>query len=383
MTVGPVPQPCVTATGRGRWEVEVRTDLVQASVRVAPNRPSAPRVPLDGAADRAVRPHPIAWPPDSADRAARRRAVERHPSVAVVEAVDHLGGSSTALAIEAAGGALAELGIRRLDVLAPHAPDRAVPGRRWVRGLAGPDDRASLVLRYPWSPNDPEATRPAPVEPRPVDALLGARAARWRRRVATAGISQVPELARTAVGEARAAARYRYAPGRARPTPLVGAAEGTHPFAVTRHRTLDLVLPLVPPALRSGTLLDVGCGDGRVLLAAREAGFERLLGWELDPDLAERAARRLGRTGDHAVLAVDALAEPIPAEVDVVFLNNPFDAAHTARLACGLGASLAAAPRPLLVIYVNPRPIEPFEDAGLVLVDASPTCSILASVVDR
>jgi 2-polyprenyl-3-methyl-5-hydroxy-6-metoxy-1,4-benzoquinol methylase len=43
-----------------------------------------------------------------------------------------------------------------------------------------------------------------------------------------------------------------------------------------------------------GTLLDVGCGDGQFLAAARDAGW-RVDGIEFSPEGASRAAARLGR----------------------------------------------------------------------------------------
>jgi SAM-dependent methyltransferase len=44
----------------------------------------------------------------------------------------------------------------------------------------------------------------------------------------------------------------------------------------------------------AGTLLDVGCGDGQFLAAARDAGW-RVDGIEFSPEGASRAAARLGR----------------------------------------------------------------------------------------
>lgn len=371
-----------------RWSVEVATDDGPVTVQVARMPPHRAPSFASHASRAGSVAHPDAWPTRSADRAAQQRTRDRHPTVAVLEAVAGAADAPDPLAaVDAAAGALAQLGLRRIDVPLRHDPARAALPHRWVHGRAGPVDLASRVLRYPWSPTDVEAEasadRVAPDRsPSALDRRLPPRVARWRRRLAIMDPAQAPELARTAAGEARAALRHRYAPGGARPSPVAGAPAGTYPFAVTRHRTLDLIFELVPPGLRRSTFLDVGCGDGRVLRAARDAGFDRLLGWELDPDLAALAARRLGTADGTAVRAADALVEPVPEDVGLVFLNNPFDADRTARFAAGLGASLRAAPRPLLLVYVNPRPIEPLEAAGLVLVHANPACSVLASVAE-
>jgi len=48
-----------------------------------------------------------------------------------------------------------------------------------------------------------------------------------------------------------------------------------------------------PLAPSGGTLLDIGCGTGNFLIAARDAGYE-VTGTELDPKAAEFASKRLG-----------------------------------------------------------------------------------------
>lgn len=66
----------------------------------------------------------------------------------------------------------------------------------------------------------------------------------------------------------------------------------------------------------AGTILDVGCGDGQFLEAARDAGW-RVEGIEFSPEGASRAAARLGRP-----VAVGDLSRTrqIPGPFDVVTL---------------------------------------------------------------
>jgi SAM-dependent methyltransferase len=75
-------------------------------------------------------------------------------------------------------------------------------------------------------------------------------------------------------------------------------------------------LALLQERRPAGTLLDVGCGDGQFLAAARDAGW-RAEGIEFSPEGASRAAARLGRP-----VAVGDLARTrqLPGPFDVVTL---------------------------------------------------------------
>ena len=62
------------------------------------------------------------------------------------------------------------------------------------------------------------------------------------------------------------------------------------PFVVTPMRVVDAMLDLA--ALRPGeTLIDLGSGDGRIVLAAARRGAQAM-GIEIDPELVDRARRR-------------------------------------------------------------------------------------------
>ena len=93
---------------------------------------------------------------------------------------------------------------------------------------------------------------------------------------------------------------------------------GGWPFwAGTSDERIDEALRLAE--LRPGErLLDLGCGDGRVLLRAAEAYGAEVSGVELDPGLAATARELLAAAGvDGTVLEADF--ESVPIEADVVF----------------------------------------------------------------
>ncbi len=339
-----------------------------------PNGSNPSRAPVAGSA---VVPDRTAWPQRSADQAAGERWRDRHPAVVtvhVVHAADPDDHASTADALDQAGLRLVPSGMRRMDLLLPprHPLTAELALRGWIAGRIADGVVFSRILRYPWRVE-------SDLDPRAAWVLdhLPTSARRVGRRLVTMHPMTYPELVRTAACEVVEAARQAYAPGRARSAPTASAPEGTTPFAVTRYRTLRGAFRLIPSDLWGATFVDIGAGDGRVLREAGSAGAAAVVGWELDPVLARRAA--LAVAGSGAVFAGDALAQPLPTDAGIVFLNNPFGPASVARLAQRVAESLAERPRPLLVIYVNPPTVEPLLDVGLLLVQCAPSHAILTT----
>jgi SAM-dependent methyltransferase len=91
-------------------------------------------------------------------------------------------------------------------------------------------------------------------------------------------------------------------------------------FAPSRRRAIDRALTLagLAPGER---FMDLGCGDGRVLVAAARRGAE-VVGIEADGELVERARRRLARAGlSGAVVHGDIFECPLDADVIFTYLT--------------------------------------------------------------
>lgn len=111
---------------------------------------------------------------------------------------------------------------------------------------------------------------------------------------------------------------------------------------------------------RTRTLfIDLGCGKGKALVLAYEAGFHRVLGVELSPELAAIAGRNVAHVvgGDPAeyVVVADATCFDFPPEPFVLFLYDPFTEPVLERVLDNLEASLARDPRRVVIAYVYPR----------------------------
>jgi SAM-dependent methyltransferase len=99
------------------------------------------------------------------------------------------------------------------------------------------------------------------------------------------------------------------------------------------------------------TFVDLGCGKGRALILAHEAGFRDLIGVEMSPKLAAAARSNLQRLGIAANIADgDAAQYPLPDVPLVVHMYNPFGASTMK----GVVEKLRKHGFPLYVVYVNP-----------------------------
>lgn len=137
-------------------------------------------------------------------------------------------------------------------------------------------------------------------------------------------------------------------------------------------RITRALLDALPPAARTARFVDFGCGKGRVLLLAAEAGFTRLTGVEFSPALAEAARRNLLRYSrtrppvHHEVLTMDAASYVIPEEPVVLFFYNPFGGETLRRVVANIEQRARANGGNLWVVYLNPKGLAEFTAAGLV-----------------
>jgi SAM-dependent methyltransferase len=117
--------------------------------------------------------------------------------------------------------------------------------------------------------------------------------------------------------------------------------------------------------------LDVGCGEGRMLIeAAHHYPFRRVIGLEISEAIAETARQNAADAQRHLrapvdVFSADAARCPIPPEVTVIYLFNPFRGPVFASFTERLVESLRARPRRLRVIYALPREEQMLLETGL------------------
>jgi hypothetical protein len=109
------------------------------------------------------------------------------------------------------------------------------------------------------------------------------------------------------------------------------------------------------------TFVDLGSGKGRALLLASRFPFRRIVGVEIAPELSAVAAANIERFSapwqtcrEIEARTGDAAEFTYPAGPCVLYFNQPFLAPVVKRCLKNLSRSLAAEPREVYVVYVNP-----------------------------
>ncbi|GAA0554509.1 class I SAM-dependent methyltransferase [Chitinophaga japonensis] len=109
------------------------------------------------------------------------------------------------------------------------------------------------------------------------------------------------------------------------------------------------------------TLLDAGCGRGRVLAVGAAYGFRSIAGVDFSERLCatarqvcEGVAQQYPGTS-FTITCADARYYEIPDSVGVIFLFNPFDDTVMEAFIDRVFESLVRRERPLKILYANPQ----------------------------
>jgi SAM-dependent methyltransferase len=110
------------------------------------------------------------------------------------------------------------------------------------------------------------------------------------------------------------------------------------------------------------TLVDIGCGKGRVLMLAAEFAFREIVGVELNPRLARVAEKNLRKWMRRAracrnvrIVAKDVLSVPLPDGPVALFYFNSFEREMAETWLTRLGEIARGRNHPLDLIYVHPE----------------------------
>jgi SAM-dependent methyltransferase len=132
---------------------------------------------------------------------------------------------------------------------------------------------------------------------------------------------------------------------------------------------LEAVLTQILP-YKLNHFLDIGSGKGRALCVAAHHGFTKVTGIDFSKELCKKATGNLESTKkkfpflSYKLINNDAFYYEIPADVDCIFLFNPFDEMIMSGVIENIDISIEKFPRDIFVIYLNPLHKKLFTDNG-------------------
>ena len=134
----------------------------------------------------------------------------------------------------------------------------------------------------------------------------------------------------------------------------IADADARHYSSIFYRHTMR-ALEEVPMASRACTLLDYGCGKGRVLVAAASRQYRAIVGVEIS-DLCNTSRDNLRnmrhrRTSNITVMQADAREFVVPDDVNVIYFYNPFGGAILESVARRIHESYLRSPRRICIIY--------------------------------
>jgi hypothetical protein len=145
----------------------------------------------------------------------------------------------------------------------------------------------------------------------------------------------------------------------------LSAHQGNGVYRAVWKDTFDAALAALPAssgALEGATFVDYGSGKGKALLLAAKHPFREIVGVEYADPLCEIAERNVTRfpkshmrCKNLRVVRGDARDLEVPAGPVVCFFFNPFTAEVWRSVLARLATSWRSNPRPMHLIYVNPR----------------------------
>ena len=114
--------------------------------------------------------------------------------------------------------------------------------------------------------------------------------------------------------------------------------------------------------IATSTLLDYGCGKGRVLAYAASCNYEKIIGVE-NSKLIEVARENIKKmkhrkTSDISLEKCDAQNFKIPSSVNIIYFYNPFVGLTLERVFENIHLSYKKSPRKIYIIFFNNEEFE-------------------------
>ncbi len=139
-----------------------------------------------------------------------------------------------------------------------------------------------------------------------------------------------------------------------------GDISKSSPYEAVSYFLLEKMLTLFRMISNQTSIVDLGCGRGRVMAAAAHFGFTSITGIDFAKELCEEAEKNMLKTQlrfkniKWEVLCKDVLNYDIQANDSVFFMFNPFEKEILNKFLGKIEVSLKEFPRIIWFLYASP-----------------------------
>ena len=142
------------------------------------------------------------------------------------------------------------------------------------------------------------------------------------------------------------------------------------PYEAVNYYMLERLLKTFCDLSPETSIIDLGCGKGRVIVVAAHFGFKKLIGIDFAKELCIEASRNMERTQiaindiDWKVVHANVLDYPIQPDDTVFFMFNPFDEETLSLFLDKLESSCKQNSRKTWFLYASPQHAATLEKRG-------------------
>lgn len=131
-------------------------------------------------------------------------------------------------------------------------------------------------------------------------------------------------------------------------------------YVPTNHKQLKPLLDeltAIDPTVLDYTLIDFGCGKGRVLIQAERMGFKDVIGIEFSKKLYDICLNNLKKVKAKAakVVCEDATKFKMKGNIKTFYFCNPFEFCILEKVLMNIQEYIKTVPYDTYLIYIDPR----------------------------
>jgi predicted RNA methylase len=146
------------------------------------------------------------------------------------------------------------------------------------------------------------------------------------------------------------------------------------PYEAVNYFMLEKLLTAFRKLSPLGSIVDLGCGKGRVMTVAAHFGFTRITGIDFAKELCEEASGNMKKTQEKIpginwkVVHADVLDYAISPDDAVFFMFNPFVEETLVAFLDRLEESCRLFPRKTYFLYASPRHVKALQNRGYEII---------------